>query len=361
MAQTKHRYAYLDGMRGIAALFVVLRHTVEYWDFTIFRSYVAVDIFFVLSGFVIANAYAGKMAAGTLSLRGFFLVRLIRLYPVYALSLCLAIPLFVLEMTDAGTPLDLMTTVQLIILSMLFLPGYANPGGSLFPVNDPYWSLFFELAANIVYGILRPVLSTPVLLTIVVTLGVILCSGIVIQGNLNFGFLYTGQAAAAGMVRASFGIFLGVLMFAFRHRWPLRPRPWLGILLMCGVFLIPSVAGLDAVIDILAVVLILPACVMLAASTEAGPTTRSMLFLGSASYPIYVLHEPFGTLFTRLTDGATVTYASTSGWILLAFLVVICSLLEKKIDEPVRKWLARRLMKRPPPGPIQPDLDLSGP
>ncbi|MCF8483377.1 MAG: acyltransferase [Rhodospirillum sp.] len=144
MASPNNRYAYLDGIRGVAALFVVMRHTIPLWDTQVFRTYLAVDIFFILSGFVIANAYGRKMDAGTLSLGGFFLVRLVRLYPMYVISLCLAIPAYLYGLTEPGAPLSGMEIPVMIGLSLLILPGIYNPGGLLFPINGPYWSLFYE-------------------------------------------------------------------------------------------------------------------------------------------------------------------------------------------------------------------------
>ena len=79
----KHVYATLDGIRGIAAALVAMRHAGALfpgWDFP--NSGLAVDLFFVISGFVVASAYDRRLADG-LTLGAFMRIRLIRLYPLY--------------------------------------------------------------------------------------------------------------------------------------------------------------------------------------------------------------------------------------------------------------------------------------
>lgn len=75
----KVKFASLDAIRGIAAIFVVTRHTGEYFGgYPFFNSFLAVDIFFLLSGFVIAHAYGKKLLSNTISNTDFFKIRLIR-------------------------------------------------------------------------------------------------------------------------------------------------------------------------------------------------------------------------------------------------------------------------------------------
>lgn len=343
MASTKGRYAYLDGIRGLAALFVIMRHTTEFWNFFVYRSYLAVDIFFILSGFVISNAYSKKMANGTLSLGGFVLVRLIRLYPVYFLSLVLAIPIYLYGQAGQGTPLSMAGTLQLVVMSLLFLPGVMIPNGLLFPINGPYWSLFFELIANFLYGIFRPLLSTKALVYLVSILGLLLLLMSGYHGSMDFGFIVSLQAFIAGLVRASFGIFFGILIHPQVGRWNIRPRPFLAIAIMCGVFLIPSFGRYDFILDTLALWVIFPVCVVLAVTTKADAFSRVMLFLGSASYPIYVIHEPLGKLVLIVTDGYAATLAPYSGWLLMILLVPLAKFLETGVDAPIRRRLSRFL------------------
>lgn len=343
VASAKGRYAYLDGIRGLAALFVIMRHTTDFWTFSVYRSYLAVDIFFILSGFVISNAYARKMADGTLSLGGFVLVRLIRLYPVYFLSLLLAIPIYLHSQAGQGAPLSMAETLQLVVMSLLFLPGVMIPNGLLFPINGPYWSLFYEVIANFLYGIFRPLLSSRVLTRLVSILGLLLLLMSWVHGSMDFGFVFTFQGVVAGLVRASFGIFFGILIHPRIARWNIQSRPLLAIALMCGVFMIPSLGRFDFIVDTLALWLLFPLCVVLAVTTKSDAFSKGMLFLGSASYPIYVLHEPVGQLVLLVTDGAAAALAPYSGWLLMILLVPLAKFLETGIDAPIRKRLSGML------------------
>src|SRR6185312_1216171 len=82
-------FPILNGMHGIAAILIVVRHTAPIFGQNPFsESYLAVDLFFVLSGVVIANAYESKLLEG-MEVAQFAKIRLIRLYPLYALSLFL--------------------------------------------------------------------------------------------------------------------------------------------------------------------------------------------------------------------------------------------------------------------------------
>src|ERR1700692_1948753 len=101
----RNRYAYLDGIRGLAAILVLVRHTGNFWHFGFYRSYLAVDLFFILSGFVIAYAYDEKLREGAISFTQFLKIRLIRLYPVFLMSLvmCAIVALISIFFDPPGT------------------------------------------------------------------------------------------------------------------------------------------------------------------------------------------------------------------------------------------------------------------
>src|SRR6185437_6209521 len=79
----RHAYATLDGLRGVAALAVVLYHYAS--DLIAPHGYLAVDLFFAMSGFVIASAYEAKLKDG-LDVRGFLGIRAKRLAPLWMLG-----------------------------------------------------------------------------------------------------------------------------------------------------------------------------------------------------------------------------------------------------------------------------------
>src|SRR3982750_333356 len=92
--RTKQHFQVLDGLRGIAALSVVMFHFMEwvYTDYTrnfIAHGFLAVDFFFCLSGFVIGYAYDNRI--GKMGVKEFFKSRLIRLHPLVVLGAVLGV------------------------------------------------------------------------------------------------------------------------------------------------------------------------------------------------------------------------------------------------------------------------------
>src|ERR1700722_15456070 len=142
---TVNRYTFLDGVRGIAAIFVFTRHASDFWGWRPYRSYLAVDLFFLLSGFVIAYAYDERLRNKKMSTRQFLLTRLIRLYPMFLLSVVLS-SVVVIWKSAMGTQ-EHSTAGEILgvfALTALFLPSKMQGNADLFPLNGPYWSLFYE-------------------------------------------------------------------------------------------------------------------------------------------------------------------------------------------------------------------------
>lgn len=231
-----NRYYFLDGIRGIAAIFVLTRHTSNFWGVELYRSYLAVDVFFILSGFVIANAYDEKLYSGAMSLKKFILVRLIRLYPVFILSLifCSAILIIKIILNNSAVFIGLPEALKMIGMTALFLPFMMEGSASLFPINGPYWSLFFELISNFIYGIIRPLLNNFILHTVVIIFGLIVAATSYLNGNLDIGFNWGYMSLAAGFSRSIFGIFMGLLL----HRHHELLEFFLGDLYLPGLHLL---------------------------------------------------------------------------------------------------------------------------
>ncbi|WP_374593252.1 acyltransferase family protein, partial [Aquabacterium sp.] len=97
-----NRFVFLDGIRGLAALIVLTRHTYDFWGFKFFHGYLAVDLFFLLSGFVISSAYDRRLDEGAISRTDFVVIRLIRFYPVYLISIAFAGVLAAIDFHDVG-------------------------------------------------------------------------------------------------------------------------------------------------------------------------------------------------------------------------------------------------------------------
>jgi len=337
------RFVLLDAIRGLAAIFVLFRHTVPYWGFGFYRSYLAVDLFFVLSGFVIAFAYDQRMRTGAMSLGQFLTARLIRMYPVYLVSLALCVVVWSNNLGQAAVPLA---------FALLFLPWPVPHNSLLFAVNGPYWSLFFELAANLLYGLARPLLSNLVLAGVLVLSGIGVVVTAFAYGNLDTGWQWGQTSIVGGFARSVFGVFVGLLLYRNHdHLARLVGRvisPWAAFLLVAIVLASPTAGDLDPVADSLVVLLVFPTLV-LAASNHTGQRGRStLLILGSASYPLYVLHQQAGLIVDFLTGGMVKETAPWSGMIFTALLILACVALEKAFDLPVRRWLRQRFLHERP-------------
>ena len=174
-SDTKPHYALLDGLRGVAALLVVWYHVFEGYQFAsgsaiireINHGYLAVDFFFILSGFVIGYAYDDRWGK-TLTQGKFFKRRLIRLHPMVVMGALIGLVMFILQgaVTWNGTPASVPAMLIALLCAMLMIPalpgyGYEVRGnGEMFPLNGPAWSLFFEYIGNILYALFIRRLST---------------------------------------------------------------------------------------------------------------------------------------------------------------------------------------------------------
>ena len=162
--ESKSHYEILDGLRGVASILVVIFHVFETYSGDRFHQfinhgYLAVDFFFVLSGFVVAYAYDDRW--GKMTQWDFYKRRLIRLQPMVIIGTLIGAALFYFQACPAfpliaGTPVWQMLLVMLVGFTMLPLPISMDIRGwtEMHPLNGPAWSLFFEYIANILYGLI---------------------------------------------------------------------------------------------------------------------------------------------------------------------------------------------------------------
>ena len=346
----RNRYAYLDGIRGVAAILVLVRHTGNFWHFGFYRSYLAVDLFFILSGFVIAYAYDEKLRDGKISIAQFVKIRLIRLYPVFLMSVLMcAVAVAAAMMFDPpGTAPAIPEIATVIVLTAMYLPSRLSGSSDLFPLNGIYWSLFFELLVNVLYAAVRTWLTTAVLAVAASSFGLMVALIAYGYGTLNVGFTWGIGPVFSGFARAAFGIFLGLLLFRLRARFIGRfgglVSPWFAFFLVCALLASPSADRFDALVDWLAVALFFPLSILFASPSSSTRFEGLLLALGSASYPIYVFHRPVAALVTRAAGTVVSRYAPLTGVLLVVLLVLFSVWLERRIDLPVRRRLTERFL-----------------
>ncbi|GGW23431.1 acyltransferase family protein [Streptomyces xantholiticus] len=341
----------LDGIRGVAALCIVVLHSHRYFGDPLPSAQMAVDLFFVLSGFVLAHAYEERFREGMSPWR-FMLARYVRLYPVYLLGTILGLVQALCMMRYQGQevmenhPDQEWTWSQLLVdlpFAALMLP---DPfAAALFPLNGIMWSIFFELLANLVWVLSRRLLeSTKVLVGVVLVSGVLFTGAALWWDSTALGVGW--DTFAGGLARVLYSFMLGVLLHRF-HRAVRAPR--IHPLLLLGV--LPALAAFDlsTISQLCCALVVLPLLVLLGAKAEPqGATALLCTRLGLASYAVYALHKRLYMLSCGILlqfFGLRVEqYAPWGGLVFLVLLVSGCVLLADRFETPARRALSRRLI-----------------
>ena len=362
--EAKPHYDILDGLRGVAALLVIVYHVFECFDWTpVPHGYLAVDFFFVLSGFVIGYAYDDRwqqgMTAGT-----FFKRRLIRLHPMVILGALIGAVCFFLQggVRWDGTPVSVGWVMVAMLLGMFMLPLYPGAAadvrgnGEMFPLNGPSWSLFFEYIGNILYALLLRRLSTRWLAVIAGVTACILVYIAVGDGFLGVGWSMVDNGLWTGLVRMLFPYTAGMLMArVFRPVKGVRRAFWICGIIILLVGCLPLLLGellpwLNGLYDALCVIVVFPCLVWLGASqlSVGTLTARVSHFLGELSYPLYMVHYPLMYLFYAYIgfNGDLVPIAVLNDvWPVALILPFACILLAyvcwRFYDRPVRAYFMK--------------------
>lgn len=366
---SKPHYALLDGLRGVAALLVVWYHVFEGFQFAgnkpiidfINHGYLAVDFFFILSGFVVGYAYDNRWGK-TLTLGGFFRRRLIRLQPMVCMGALIGAASFLLSGMERwdGTHATLWLTFLAFVCGCLMLP--ALPGmprevrgnGEMFPLNGPCWSLFFEYVGNIVYALFIRRLSTRLLALLSFALCCALAWFAVTDqsgyGSIGVGWTVDRTNILGGSLRMLCPFTMGLLLSRiFKPIHYARGAFWTSAALLLIIFHVPYIhsdgaLSLNGIFEAACIIAVFPLVVWYAASgkTTDIASTRICRFLGDISYPLYIVHYPLMYAFymwlikTRqytLHETWPAALAAVTASIILAWLCL------KLYDMPVRKWL----------------------
>lgn len=370
-ADSKPHYELLDGLRGVAALLVIWYHVFEGFAFagggiieSINHGYLAVDFFFILSGFVIAYAYDDRWAKKKLTLKSFFKRRLVRLHPMVIMGAVIGLIAYLMQggVTWEDTHVGISMVTVAFLCAMFFIPAIPGAGydvrgnGEMFPLNGPAWSLFFEYIGNILYALFVRRLSDKWLAVLVAVLGVAVVwyTTTDAAGYGMFGVGWTLDVANffGGLIRMLFPFTMGMLIQ--HHFKPIKIRGafWICSVILVVLFHVPFIEGneyicLNGLYEAFCIVCVFPLLIWMAASgvTTDKFSTGICKFLGDISYPVYIVHYPLMYLFYAwLIDNKYYTLGET--WpiaiaVCVASVVLAYACL-KFYDEPVRKWLTKR-------------------
>ena len=377
-ADTKPHYELLDGLRGVAAILVLFYHIFEGFSFAevtngdgdgiirvLNHGHIAVDFFFILSGFVISYAYDDRWKK--MSTWQFFKRRLIRLHPMLVMGAIIGTMAFAIvgfEKWDGTTaPMGWVMTAMLLTMFMIpAVPGVpyeVRGNGEMFPLNGPAWSLFFEYIGNILYALIIRRLSTKALALLTLILGCIHAWFFV--GNIS-GYDMVGVGWTideinfwGGLVRMLFPFTIGMLLARTFKPRKIKGAFWICSIMLIALFSVPYIPSegnisTNSLYEVVCIATIFPFIVWVGAcGISSGKTAKINRQLGEISYPLYIVHYPIMYIFYAwliekkyytLQDCWEVALLVVVSSILLAFICL------KLYDEPARRWLSRKFIKR---------------
>jgi peptidoglycan/LPS O-acetylase OafA/YrhL len=349
---TKQHFEVLDGLRGTAAVMVVLFHYSEFmypsFDVSPFgHTYLAVDFFFLLSGFVIGYAYDNRWTS--MSVKEFLYTRLIRLHPLVLIAMLLGIISYIFDpFAQAEQQTSIGHLITTAALSMLLIPSKSLPNRhvEIFSLNGPAWSLFMEYIANIAYAVVGRKMSIKQLKIFVALTGFLIVIVGVQTNRVEGGWGWPNLDI--GFIRTAFSFFAGLLLFRLNIRIKI---PWAFTLLsivLIALFLSPTVTY-NGWYESAAVIILFPLVVAAGAgSSISGFAKKICQFSGKISYPLYILHYPFIYVFGHwfLSKQPTINEAYKVVTVVTILLIGFSWLVLKFYDEPLRKWLLARLKNK---------------
>jgi peptidoglycan/LPS O-acetylase OafA/YrhL len=340
------RYALLDALRGVAAIGVMFFHFGSMANAPIIvpHGYLAVDFFFVLSGFVVAHAYTERM--DSLGWSRFFVLRIKRLLPMSIFGVLLGTAYLLVrlhfhpEMSDDLPHLLAGCGLNLFLIPKLWR-GRAT-GHSMFPSNLVLWTLLLELMINLLWAKWFVRQSNRALMATASLGGLILVLFAWHMGTSGVGWNFSTFPGGVG--RVTFGFFAGVLLWRFRpHARIPAVLGWSSAVALIAILCLPICPWW---VEILVVFLVFPTLVHFAANvrTSDQPVYR---WLGDVSYPLYAIHGPLVTaMATSISLRHFGAKVGLSSYLVCIPIVPLAYLVGRLYDVPIRSWLAKMPAQR---------------
>ena len=373
---SKPRYEILDGLRGVASVIVVIFHIFESYSAGpayqfINHGYLAVDFFFVLSGFVIGYAYDDRW--GKMGTWSFFKRRLVRLHPMVVFGTVVGICFYYLGQCGLFPLIGNIPAWKVIlafVMGCLMIPCGPRMDirgwGEFNTFNGPNWSLTWEYLGNILYAFIFRRLPNIILGILVAAAGFLtldLCLNLNVFGLLTEarnsqmytpigGWSLTSEQVYIGLTRLFYPFLAGLLLSRIGKRIRIQGGFWWCSVILAVVLSIPCVGGegsiLNGIYNAFCIIVIFPLIVMIGAGSviNGAKGNRICDFLGQISYPLYITHYPLmyvqmcwvyshpdAPLFAHLTMNI--------GVVVLSVFIAWAAL--KLYDIPLRAWLKDRL------------------
>ncbi len=366
----KVRYDILDGLRGVAALMILLYHVFNdaksfyVWPTPVnefFHSFLGVDFFFILSGFVMGYAY-DRQWGKDMNLGGFIKRRLIRLHPMVVMGVLIGAAAFAIQGFTKwdGTEVTMQAFMLSVLLGLFLIPSPTNievrGNTEIFPLNGPHWSLFFEYIGSLLYGLLLHRLSTK-WLRVWVACSIISIAGFALlteDGGIAYGWSSEPANLWGGALRMLYAYPMGLLMArVFRER---QPKPLhapmfllcsLGLIVLLGLPFLGN-KDVETIYQLVCIFSFFPTIIWYGArGIVSGWQQQAVSFLGRLSYPLYAIHFPLIYLYITWVGRDGHPYEGYSQPWLPALLTITASLLIATLcllfyDEPLRNRLNKK-------------------
>ncbi|MBR5068475.1 MAG: acyltransferase [Bacteroidales bacterium] len=378
---SKPRYEILDGLRGVAAIFVVIFHLFETYSPDVVQQivnhgYLAVDFFFVLSGFVIGYAYDERLASDKMSVKDFLKRRLVRLHPLVCFGALIG---FLLFYFGGGPEFEMMADTKwyqlllLLVIAFTMIPvskGMDVRGWSeTYPLNGATWTLMLEYIANILYVFIIRHLGK-------VALGICVALFAILTLTLTFNldpfnvFPEYGNYAAytviggwgidpaqlyIGFTRLLYPFFMGLLLSRMGKFITVKGGFWWCALIIALCQAMPRIGGanpenfwMNGLYESVVILAVFPMVVAMGAGSRVtGQKSQKFCkFLGDISYPVYITHYPL--IYVQMGWAHTHQDATIDQHIMVAISIFCLAIALawaslKLYDEPVREWLKKKI------------------
>ena len=347
----------LTGLRGLASIWVALGHLYGAKGFLIASSGLGVDIFFVLSGFIISHAHAQDFD-GRYSARKFLRfigLRLSRVYPLHIVTTLALLPMVVLPgflerfHPNAFSGLNFVANIFLVQSWTFFLipAEYRGPGWSW---NVPSWSLSVEWLVYLLFPLTFIVVSKFRSPRILIALAIAAIATLLITLSIYFGELSGGGLGKPGMLKGLAEFTCGIILFRLRQLSP-DFKSFAERYCSLTALIFVAVASLETYnpISIFALILIVPGLAEsngLFSKLCSHPAVR---YFGDISFSIYLCHIPLILLsnYVAFKSGYTEEWSTTivPRLFLLALIWAVSHFTYHWIERPSRS-IGRSIVNR---------------
>lgn len=350
----------LTSARGIAAWWVVLYHLRGALEgvpaaiaAVLAKGYLAVDFFFLLSGFVLALSHGERLRDGGLgAIPDFLRRRIARIWPLHAAMLGFALLLVAVLRSSGRTTQDFPLTELPAHLLLVQAWGFANP----LCWNDPAWSISCELAAYLLFPVWAMAVDwrrqrTPILLAVIAIQLALLHGAFAARGAADLG----QDIAHLGVLRCLLEFATGTVLYALWKRW--RQRLWHLALVAATALGSGWMLGLAETAAVPAMLAALLLALALSASASRNPLNGAALHrLGEISYATYLSHFLLWFAF-KLAFVRGETIGCPLALFYLAVVLAASEALHRFVERPAQAWINRLPVRRLPtplPAPRSP-------